>query len=102
VIHSASRSVSPSKSPSRSPSISASVSPSPPPIPIFYRDSPIIFNNVANRETNIKNNQKTIPSWNTLGRPKNIKPGTIGYNFETDNLEVWDGNVWLTLSMKKI
>jgi hypothetical protein len=43
-----------------------------------------------------------MPSWNTTGRPKNPKLGIIGFNFETENLEIWNGISWVTLPMKKI
>ena len=46
--------------------------------------------------------QRRIPSWNTSGRPKNPKVGTLGFNMETDNLEFWNGSLWLKLPMEKI
>lgn len=36
----------------------------------------------------------TITSWNTNGRPKKAKRGTIGFNSETNSLEYWDGANW--------
>ncbi|QQG47682.1 MAG: hypothetical protein HY044_01170 [Candidatus Woesebacteria bacterium] len=46
--------------------------------------------------------QKVIPSWNIAGRPKNVKKGTFGFNFQTNHLEYWNGSAWLKLPMKKI
>lgn len=43
--------------------------------------------------------QQRIPSWNTAGRPTKAKPGTFGYNFQTNNLEYWNGSRWLNLHM---
>jgi hypothetical protein len=45
---------------------------------------------------------KHIPTWNTLGRPKKVKIATIGFNLETNKLEIWSGTKWLSLPMKKI
>ena len=42
-----------------------------------------------------------IASWNTAGRPKKAKMGTLGFNFQTNNLEYWDGNVWLAAPMSE-
>jgi hypothetical protein len=41
----------------------------------------------------------TIGSWNTDDRPKNAKRGTFGFNSQTNNLEYWDGTVWLAAPM---
>ena len=95
VIYSASLSVSPSVSPSEPEII-------PPVKPVFYRNPTVVFNNAINRDINLYNSDNIIPSWNTSGRPKNIKPGIIGFNFQTESLEVWNGFVWLVLPMKKI
>ena len=43
----------------------------------------------------------TISSWDTADRPKKAKPGTIGFNSETNNLEYWDGTNWFTASMSE-
>jgi hypothetical protein len=43
-----------------------------------------------------------IPSWNTAGRPKGPKVGIIGFNFETESLEIWNGMSWQLLPMKRI
>jgi len=37
--------------------------------------------------------------WNTSGRPKSPKRGTLGYNSETKNLEFYNGFYWLTTEM---
>ena len=42
----------------------------------------------------------TVPSWNTAGRPKNAKKGTLGFNFQTNSLEYWDGKNWFAAVMK--
>lgn len=41
----------------------------------------------------------TIGDWVTLGRPKKIKRGTIGFNVETNSLEYWDGSSWFSAPM---
>ena len=41
----------------------------------------------------------TIASWNNAGRPKKPKPGTFGFNFQTSNLEFWDGTAWFAAEM---
>ena len=43
-----------------------------------------------------------ITSWNTAGRPQEAKTGTIGFNFQTSNLEYFSRSRWLKLRMKKI
>jgi hypothetical protein len=40
-----------------------------------------------------------IASWNTAGRPKNAKVGTLGFNFQTKSLEYWDGSDWYAANM---
>lgn len=42
-----------------------------------------------------------IPTWNTAGRPKNVKAGTIGFNIETRCLEFWDGDIWGNISTEE-
>jgi len=44
----------------------------------------------------------TIGAWNTSGRPKKPKMGTIGFNSETNNLEYWNGSYWLAAAMSKL
>ncbi|OGE70889.1 hypothetical protein A2617_02260 [Candidatus Daviesbacteria bacterium RIFOXYD1_FULL_41_10] len=43
----------------------------------------------------------TLNSWETADRPKRAKAGTFGFNFQTNNLEYWDGNSWFAASMKE-
>lgn len=43
----------------------------------------------------------TISTWNTAGRPKNAKIGTFGFNFQTKNLEYWDGDSWYGAAMSE-
>jgi hypothetical protein len=35
------------------------------------------------------------------GRPKNPRIGTIGFNIDTNSLDVWDGKMWMRLLMKR-
>ena len=44
----------------------------------------------------------TITFWNTKGRPKKAKRGTFGFNFETNNLEYWDGAQWFQAPMGEL
>jgi hypothetical protein len=90
-------SASPSVSPS--PSVAEIV---PPPEPIFNRNHQIVERKTVNAMTPATLIENRLPSWNTLGKPKKPKLGTYGFNFQTENLEVWDGNSWLKLPMKKI
>lgn len=41
----------------------------------------------------------TIASWSTSSRPKDPKRGTFGFNFQTNNLEYWDGSAWFVAEM---
>lgn len=43
----------------------------------------------------------TIASWKISDRPKDPKPGTFGYNTDTNSLEFWDGANWLAASMSE-
>lgn len=36
----------------------------------------------------------TIATWKNNSRPKNAKPGTFGFNTQTNNLEFFDGKDW--------
>jgi len=87
---------------------SASVSPSEPPTvveeePILLRNRQLVDRAVAARfGVSAPLVQQTIPSWNTLGRPKKPKEATIGFNLETLSLDYWNGSAWLTLKMRKI
>ncbi len=40
-----------------------------------------------------------IASWDNKTRPKNVKTGTLGFNFETKSLEYWNGTDWYTARM---
>lgn len=120
VATSPSASISPSVSPSTevivfsaSQSASQSVSPSKealpgipfPILPPELTEKPVLYKNhqIMNKEiSQAKNNQSRIPSWNNLGRPKNPRTGTIGFNFEIQTLEYWTGTSWLKLIMKKL
>lgn len=41
----------------------------------------------------------TIGTWKSVKRPKNAKPGTLGFNTQTNSLEYWDGENWLEAKM---
>lgn len=43
----------------------------------------------------------TIASWKNKDRPKKAKPGTFGFNVQTNNLEYYDGSAWYGGSMDK-
>ena len=43
----------------------------------------------------------TIHSWDTAGRPKKAKKGTFGFNFQTNNLEYFDGDDWFAAPMNE-
>jgi len=43
----------------------------------------------------------TIATWDSAGRPKKARAGTFGFNFQTNNLEYWDGTTWLAVSMSE-
>ncbi len=43
----------------------------------------------------------TISSWDTAGRPKKAKRGTIGFNYQTNNLEYWNGSEWFEAAMSE-
>ncbi len=42
-----------------------------------------------------------IDSWNTPGRPKHVRRGTFGFNFQTNSLEYFNGSYWLAASMSE-
>ncbi len=41
----------------------------------------------------------TISYWDEQQRPKNPKPGTIGFNTNTRSLEYWNGTDWLSAQL---
>ncbi len=43
----------------------------------------------------------TISTWESKKRPKNAKKGTIGFNTQTNSLEYYDGEAWLTAGMSE-
>jgi len=85
--------LSPSSSESPSPSFEE---------PVFYRNHNIIFNNVANPQVSLRNSNGEIPCWNITGRPKKLKPYTIGFNLQTHHLELFDGSRWIFIPMEKV
>ena len=42
----------------------------------------------------------TIAYWTTSGRPKKPQKGTLGFNSNTNSLEFWNGDVWLSANLK--
>lgn len=44
----------------------------------------------------------TIPTWKSSHRPKKAKPGTFGFNTQTNKLEYCDGNSWYTAVMDEV
>jgi hypothetical protein len=42
-----------------------------------------------------------VSTWNTAGRPTG-KLGRIGYNFELDQLELYNGSVWKKVGLTDI
>ena len=70
--------------------------------PVFFRNSLIYGETIINKDQSVAGGPQKIPTWNTAGRPQNARKGTIGFKFQTNNLEFWNGTAWLTLRMKKI
>jgi hypothetical protein len=69
----------------------------------LYKNTTIIDNQFEMpKGIPMRKHQSRIPSWNNLGRPKKVKAGTFGFNFQTTTLEYWNGIKWLILPMKKI
>jgi len=42
-----------------------------------------------------------IKSWDTKERPVKPKQGMFGFNLQTNSLEYYNGNYWLTAPMNK-
>lgn len=42
-----------------------------------------------------------IPIWKTTNRPKKAKPGTFGFNSQTNQLEYWDGTAWFAANLSE-
>lgn len=57
-----------------------------------------MYMEVGNGLSTLVGNLK-IPSWNNAGRPANPSPGTFGSNFQTNNLEFWNGYAWMSSPM---
>jgi len=69
--------------------------------PVTSRNRMIFNREIGTNEgVRILVGQQRIPSWNILGRPEKVKPGTLGHNTQTNNLEYWNGSEWLTLHMR--
>jgi hypothetical protein len=96
--------VSPSASPSpSSPIVTQVAKPTPEPEPVFNKNSTVFHHDVTlNQSTPTSYNQPPAPSWNTPGRPEKPSTGTIGFNIQTKNLEIWTGSKWLRFPMKRI
>lgn len=69
--------------------------------PKLFRNYQIVYHKTVNGlSPTIKWGR--IPSWNIPGRPKSPKTGIFGFNFQTNDLEIWDGSKWQKLPMKRI
>jgi hypothetical protein len=44
----------------------------------------------------------TTPTWNTAGRPDTPKAGTVGFNIQTNSVEIKTITGWYRLPMKRI
>ena len=44
----------------------------------------------------------TIAYWKTINRPKKARPGTLGFNTDTNSLEYNDGENWLKAPMDTV
>lgn len=68
--------------------------------PVLLANSLFVLNKMS--ENNETATQTRVPTWNSLGRPSKAKAGTLGFNFETQCLEFWDGENWIQLQMTQI
>lgn len=57
------------------------------------KNSPLLIN--IGQGLSLMAGLPTISSWDDQKRPKNPKPGTIGFNISTNSLEYWTGVDWL-------
>jgi hypothetical protein len=39
-----------------------------------------------------------MTAWNTLGRPASPRDFEVGFNYETETTELWNGTDWVELS----
>nr|MBP9778921.1 hypothetical protein [Rickettsiaceae bacterium] len=65
--------------------------------PIKHKNAPL-FMDIGNGLSTLIGNPR-IPSWNNAGRPVNPRTGTFGFNFQTNNLEFYNGNSWMVVPM---
>jgi len=42
-----------------------------------------------------------ISTWKTQSRPKKAKRGTLGFNLQTNRLELYDGSNWYEAPLKQ-
>ena len=70
--------------------------------PKLNRNSIFLTETLVKESDGITTSKIRLPSWNNPGRPKNPKVGTIGFNFQTSQLEIWNGSSWIKLKMNKI
>jgi len=68
--------------------------------PIKYKNAPLYMDIGQGLSTII--GDPRIATWNNAGRPPSPKKGTLGYNFETKNLEYFTGAVWMVLAASMI
>jgi len=63
------------------------------------KNSPLLVK--ISKDLSVMMGLPTIASWDIVGRPKNAKPGTFGFNFQTNKLEYWNGSNWLAASLSE-
>jgi hypothetical protein len=61
------------------------------------KNSPVLIN--IGQGMSIMAGLPTISFWDELQRPKNPKPGTIGFNTSTRSLEYWNGTNWFSAQL---
>lgn len=61
------------------------------------KNSPLLIN--IGQGMSIMAGLPTMTSWDDQQRPKNPKPGTIGFNTNTNSLEYWNGTDWLSVQL---
>ena len=62
------------------------------------KDSPIFID--VGQGLSLPIGQSTISYWVTTSRPKKPMKGTFGLNTQTNSLEFWNGNIWLTAPLE--
>jgi len=62
------------------------------------KDTPILIE--VGQGLSLPLGRPTISCWVTTSRPKKPMKRTFGLNTQTNSLEFWDGNIWLTAPLK--